>query len=133
MKLIINKKNRSESITLDIEATGSVNELFFILYAYRSKSYEHLSFSEYQKFISVYQCLLYGDQFKKKLLPGTNLADYQLEAPCYLTWEEFTENQCFLAHLESSRVLFGQANRKQADKPEIEKEPCQSRAVVPFL
>lgn len=133
MKLIINKKNRAESITLDIEATGSVNELLIILYTYRSKSYEHLTFRDYQKFISVYQCLLYGDQFKKKLLAGTNLADYQLEDPCYLTWEEFTENQCLSTHLEGGRIFLWQANMEQADKPEIEKEPCQSRAAVPFL
>ncbi|HAT1773497.1 TPA: lpg2539 family Dot/Icm T4SS effector [Legionella pneumophila] len=121
MKLIINKKNRAESMALDVEATTTVNELLLILYTHRSKRYEPLSFSEYQKFISVYQCLLYGDQFINKLLPGTNLADYQLEDPCHLTWEEFTEKQCLLADAEASRILLWQANKK-ASKPEMEKD-----------
>ncbi|HAU1152676.1 TPA: hypothetical protein JBI12_12160 [Legionella pneumophila] len=121
MKLIINKKNRAESIALDVESTMTVNELLLILYTHRSKRYEPLSFSEYQKFISVYQCLLYGDQFINKLLPGTNLSDYRLEDPCHLTWEEFTEKQCLLADVEASRILLWQANKK-AGKPEIEKE-----------
>ncbi|HEL8619891.1 TPA: hypothetical protein U0F01_002836, partial [Legionella pneumophila] len=47
MKLIINKKNRAESIALDVEATTTVNELLLILYTHRSKRYESLSFNEY--------------------------------------------------------------------------------------
>ncbi|HAT8178688.1 TPA: hypothetical protein JA361_04260 [Legionella pneumophila] len=121
MKLIINKKNRAESIALDVESTATVNELLLILYTHRSKRYEPLSFSEYQKFISVYQCLLYGDQFINKLLPGTNLADYQLEDPCYLTWEEFTEKQHLLADLEARKLLLWQANMNVC-KPESEKD-----------
>ncbi|HHF7365984.1 TPA: hypothetical protein ACPSKY_001088 [Legionella bozemanae] len=113
MKLIINKKNSTESITLDLDATTAVHELLFILYGYRGKFYEHFSFSEYQKFIALYECLLYGDRFKNKLLPGTHLADYQLDDPCYLTWEEFIERHC-PTHLSSnvvdSGVLFWQAN-----------------------
>ncbi|HHT0594218.1 TPA: hypothetical protein ACTXXA_002569 [Legionella anisa] len=124
MKLIINKKNSMELITLDLDATTAVHELLFILYGYRGKFYERFSFNEYQKFISIYECLLYGDRFKNKLLPGTHLADYQLEDPCYLTWEEFTESYYF-THLGSdgidSRVLFWQANMTSS-KAKIEKE-----------
>ncbi|QLZ70470.1 hypothetical protein FOLKNPGA_03284 [Legionella sp. PC1000] len=125
MKLIINKKNSMESITLDLDATTGVRELLFILYSYRGKFYERFSFNEYQKFISIYECLLYGDRFKNKLLPGTHLADYQLVDPCYLTWEEFTESHCPLTHLSSeridSRVYFWQANITPGE-PKIENE-----------
>ncbi|WP_322783948.1 hypothetical protein [Legionella sp. PATHC038] len=96
MKLIINKKNSAESITVDLQSSTAVNELMFILYARRSNNYEQCSFSEYQKFISVYQCVLYADRFKNKLLPDTHLSDYQLEDPCDLIWEEFPEEQCLL-------------------------------------
>lgn len=123
MKLIMNKKNSGDSITLDLESTAAVNELLLIHYSHRGKIYEQFSFADYQKFISVYQCLLYGDRFKNKLLPGTRLADYPLEDPCTLIWEEFTENRCLLAHIDpgDSRVLFWQASTK-ASQPEIEKE-----------
>ncbi|WP_276204716.1 hypothetical protein [Legionella parisiensis] len=86
--------------------------MLLILYGYRGKFYERFSFNEYQKFISLYECLLYGERFKNKLLPGTHLADYQLEDPCYLTWEEFTERHP-ATHLGSDLincgVLFWQA------------------------
>ncbi|CAM2853122.1 Uncharacterised protein [Legionella steigerwaltii] len=124
MKLIINKKNSIESITLDLESSTTVNELLLILYDHRGKHYDHFSFSEYQKFISVYQRVLYGDRFKNKLLPGTHLTDYQLEDPCHLTWEEFTENQHHLAPIADSidsRFLFWQADRN-VGRLENEKE-----------
>ncbi|KTD53783.1 hypothetical protein Lsan_4193 [Legionella santicrucis] len=116
MKFIITKKNSEDSITLNLEPTATVNDLFLGLYEYRSKSYRHLSFSEYQKYISIYQYFLYGDQFKKKWLPELPLADFQPKDPCYLTWEESPESQYLLTHnnLDSIRssVLFWQANTK---------------------
>lgn len=80
----------------------------FLLYARRSNHYERFSFSEYQKFISVYQCVLYGDRFKNKLRAGTHLNDYQLEEPCHLIWEEFPEEQCLLVSNDDTdrRFLF---------------------------
>ena len=133
MKFKINKKNNAELITLDLDSTATVDELLLILYGYRSKRYEHLSFSEYQKFISVYQCFLYADRFKNQLLPGTNLVDYPLEDPCDLTWEEFSENQCLLVHTDSisDRLLFWQANVKSSD-PEYNTELQKSSgAMIP--
>ena len=126
MKLIINKKNSGESVTLELESTTAVKELLFILYSHRSKIYDRFSFQEYQKYISVYQCLLYGDRFKNKLLPEATLADYGFVDPCYLTWEEATENRSFASHIEptGSRALFWQANIKP-DKLEIEKQSTQ--------
>ncbi|KTD04453.1 hypothetical protein OQJ19_08670 [Fluoribacter gormanii] len=129
MKLIMNKKNTGDSITLELEPTTTVKELLLILYDYRSKIYDRLSFNEYQKYISVYQCLLYGDRFKNKLLPETNLADYPLENPCYLTWEEFTEERCLSSHNEpiGNKLLFWQDSMKPVTL-EIEKEPLSDRS-----
>lgn len=123
MKFIINKKNTVNSITLDLESTATVNELFLALYEHRSKNYKYLSLTEYQKFISVYQCFLYGDPFRKKWLPDTNLADYELKDPCHLICEEFTEDQ--LTHESSyflgSRALLWQSNVKP-EKSENEED-----------
>ncbi|KGP64122.1 hypothetical protein EP47_08250 [Legionella norrlandica] len=124
MKFIISKKNNPESITLDLESTATIDDLFLILYDSRSRNYAHLSFKEYQNFISVYYNLLYGDRFINKLLPGTNLSDYQLEEPCYLTWEEFAEEQCSLAHVEfnpmSGRFFLWQGNMEQNESASTE-------------
>ncbi|WP_454784578.1 hypothetical protein [Legionella sp. WA2024007413] len=134
MKFIINKKNSAETIVLTLEPTTTVKELLLILYTYRSKIYDHFSFKDYQKFISVYQCLLYGDRFKNKLLPKTNLADYGFEDPCYLTWEESTENRNHTSEMEptGNRALFWQANIKP-DKLDIGKESysMSARSTIP--
>lgn len=136
MKFIITKKNSADSITLNLEPTATVNDLFLALYEYRSKSYRHLSFSEYQKYISVYQYFLYGDQFKKKWLPDLPLVDFQPQDPCYLTWEESTESQYLLTgnnfEPRGSSVLFWQANTK-SNKGEIDEDvPVQSREGMGF-
>ncbi|WP_276309326.1 hypothetical protein [Legionella qingyii] len=125
----MNKKNSGESITLELEPTTAIKELLFILYGYRSKIYDRFSFDEYQKYISVYQCLLYGERFKNKLLSETNLSDYQLEDPCYLTWEEFTEERSLSPHVEliDNKVLFWQAGTRPVT-PEIEKESWSARS-----
>jgi hypothetical protein len=123
MKIKINKKNTTESITLDLEPTANVDDLLLILYAHRSNSYEHLSFSEYQKFISVYQYSLYGEYFRNKLFPGTRFADSPLKEPYDLTWEECTENQYPLHHIDATgnKILFWQANMKSSE-PECDNE-----------
>ncbi len=136
MKFILTKKNSVDSITLELEPTATVNDLFSALYEHRSKNYRHLSFSEYQKYISIYQYFLYGDQFKKKWLPDLPLADFEPKDPCYLTWEEFTERQYLLTHNNfdsmGSSVLFWQANTK-SDKLEIEEDmSVQSRESMGF-
>ena len=114
MKFILNKKNSMDSITLDLEPTATVNELFLALYEHRGERYKRLSFNAYQKLISVYQCFLYGDHFKKKWLLDTYLADYHPKDPCYLTWEESPENQYFFIHNNfdpiGNSVLFWQTN-----------------------
>lgn len=114
MKLIMNKKNSAESISLDLESSTTVHDLLCILYEHRSKHYAHFTFLEYQKFISVYECVLYGERFKNKLLPGTNLADYKLEDPCSLVWEEFTENQCLDESIDR-RLLFWKVDMNRAE------------------
>ncbi|KTC80700.1 hypothetical protein [Legionella cherrii] len=123
MKLIINKKNSAESITLDLQSSTAVNELMFLLYARRSNHYEQFSFSEYQKFISVYQCVLYADRFKNQLLSDTHLSDYQLEDPCHLIWEEFPEEQCLLVPNDDRerRFLFWNPSTN-ASRAKIKKE-----------
>ncbi|WP_454782239.1 hypothetical protein [Legionella sp. WA2022007384] len=129
MKLIINKKNSGESVTLELESTTAVKDLLFILYSHRSKIYERFSFQEYQKYISVYQCLLYGDRFKNKLFPETILADYQLEDPCHLSWEEFTEARCLLSHIEpkDNRVLFWQGSIR-VSKSDLEEKALSAQS-----
>ncbi|QEY51306.1 hypothetical protein [Legionella longbeachae] len=133
MKFIITKKNTVDSITFELEPTATVNDLFLALYEYRSKNYRHLSFSEYQKHISIYQYFLYGDQFKKKWLPDLPLTDFQPKDPCYLTWEEFTESQCLSTHNDfdpiGSSVLFWQASTKSNKfgiEEDISVQSCES-------
>lgn len=79
MELTINKKHSTESITLTLAETASVEDLIHALYDLRTKTHQHLSFGEYQKKIVIYQYSLYGDTFKVALSAEKNLADYSLE------------------------------------------------------